>query len=207
MNEKAKKPFEDMYHKKKSEFVEKVRSIDPEYVVLFDKSQAPKPPPRPYTLFVTEQMKEIRSENPDVSNTDVMKLAGEKWRGMSDSEKKPYYEKCGTTLPSQTESKEKKHVVEKDEKKPATVASTPVKKSTTTTAKTSPAPAPAKTETAPKKTISPKGKKSVSQSESEDEDVKLVQNKGKKGTVKLAPKSKHLDEVLDNSDQSDAEEE
>ena len=191
MNEKAKKPFEDTYHKKKSEFVEKVRSIDPEYVSLFDKSQAPKPPPRPYTLFVTEQMKEIRAENPAVSNTDVMKLAGEKWRAMSDSDKKQYYDKCGATVPAQTETKEKK-----------TPVATVEKKTTDTVEKKAPE------KKAPvKKPAAPKAKKTTSQSESEDEDAKSVNAKGKKATVKLGAKSKHLDEVLDNSDQSDAEEE
>jgi hypothetical protein len=201
MNEKAKKPFEDTYHKKKSEFVEKVRSIDPEYVALFDKSQAPKPPPRPYTLFVTEQMKEIRAENPEVSNTDVMKLAGEKWRAMSDSDKKQYYDKCGATVPSHTETKEKKT----SEKKAPAATTTPTpatpatveKKTTDTVEKKAPV----------KKPAAPKGKKTTSQSESEDEDAKSVNSKGKKATVKLGAKSKHLDEVLDNSDQSDAEEE
>jgi hypothetical protein len=192
MNEKAKKPFEDMYHKNKSEFIEKVRSIDADAVVLFDKSQAPKPPPRPYTMFVTEQMKEIRSEKPEVSNTEVMKLAGEKWRSMSDSEKKPYYEKCGATLPSQSDVKDKKTSTVVEKKAPVE----------TTEPKTSEKKQPA----AAKKPAAPKGKKSVSQSESEDEDVKPVQTKGKKAPAKAAAKSKHLDEVLDNSDESDAEE-
>jgi len=103
--DKDKKPYEASYQKQKDAFIESVREIDPEYVVLFDKSQAPKVAPRPYTLFVTEQMKIIRSENPDIMNKSVMKLAGEKWRSISDDEKKKYYVKCGSEMPTKSATK------------------------------------------------------------------------------------------------------
>jgi hypothetical protein len=149
-------------------------------------------------------MKEIRAENPEVSNTDVMKLAGEKWRAMSDSDKKQYYDKCGATVPSHTDTKEKKTSEKKtsetvEKKAPATPATPATVEKKTTDAVEKKAPV--------KKPAAPKGKKTTSQSESEDEDAKSVNSKGKKATVKLGAKSKHLDEVLDNSDQSDAEEE
>jgi high mobility group protein B1 len=97
MSEKKKKVYEDKYTSRKNEFIEKVRSIDESYCVLFDKSLKPKAPPRPYTLFVKEQMKTIRDENPDIDVKNVMKLAGEKWKSMSEEEKKVYYDQCATT--------------------------------------------------------------------------------------------------------------
>jgi hypothetical protein len=209
MTDKEKAPFEKIYQEKKSEFIEQVRDIDPEMVSVFDKSQAQKPPPRPYTLFVTEQMKEIRKENSKISNTDVMRLAGEKWRSMSETEKKVYYEKCGAEMPTSSNTKkktDKPEVKKPEETKPIEVKpATKSDKKETPPKVSNPKTSPKKDE--PKQTPTPKGKKTVVQSESESEDVKPPT----KGKRTLAPKNiggkKQLDLELDNSDHTDATEE
>lgn len=200
-SDKDKKPYEASYIKQKETFIERVREIDPEYVALFDKSLAPKVAPRPYTLFVTEQMKIIRSENPDILNKSVMKLAGEKWRSLSDSDKKKYYTKCGAEMP--------------------VAKSDTVKKTTTTTVKkdteAEDVKSKPKTKMTPKKVESDseddhKSKSSKStksshkkvESDSEEESVpkkniSVVKSKGK------AKGKAALDTVLDNSDQSDSD--
>jgi hypothetical protein len=201
--DKDKKPYEASYQKQKDAFIESVREIDPEYVVLFDKSQAPKVAPRPYTLFVTEQMKIIRSENPDIMNKSVMKLAGEKWRSISDDEKKKYYIKCGAEMPTQKKT---------------------VKKETNDVVDVKPKP---KTKLAPKKAESdsedepkPKTKLKSKKVESDSEDEPKPKTKSKKvesdSEEESVPKKKNaavvkskgkatLDTVLSNSDQSDSD--
>ncbi len=215
MSDKAKQPFEASYTKQKDEFIEKVREIDEEYVGLFDKSKAPKAPPRPYTLFVTEQMKEIRKEQPDISNKDVMKLAGQAWREMTDAKKKKYYEKCGVEMPTGTTKKstsgsgstKASHVSEAEETGAETEDDT----------KTTKAKGKGKVvET--KSTSSPKGKttatttvtkKKVVASESETSDVEPPKPKGKTITVTkpsaAGKKSKTIDDVLDDDDHTESE--
>ena len=216
MSDKAKQPFEASYTKQKDEFIEKVRKIDPEYVGLFDKSKAPKAAPRPYTLFVTEQMKEIRKKQSDISNKDVMKLAGQAWREMSDSRKKKYYEKCGVEMPTKT-SRQRKDVKEdeedeeqeqeqeeeqEEEEKPK--AKTPQK---TPAKKSSPTPTPTPTQ-APAKGKSTPAKKVVtteSEHEASDVETKPVPVKKIPKPAAAGKKTKTVDDVLDNSDHTESD--
>jgi hypothetical protein len=227
MSDKAKQPFEASYTKQKDEFIEKVREIDEEYVGLFDKSKAPKAPPRPYTLFVTEQMKEIRKEQPDVSNKDVMKLAGQAWREMTDAKKKKYYEKCGVEMPTGHSTKKStgtkvSHVSEAEEtgaetedevkavKGKGKVTVTETKPKTTTTTKTSEGKTSspkAKAKTATATTTTTVTKKKVVASESETSDVETPKPKGKAPAKPstVVKKSKTMDDVLDDTDHTESE--
>lgn len=226
MSDKAKQPFEASYTKQKDEFIEKVRDIDPEYVGLFDKSKAPKAAPRPYTLFVTEQMKEIRKEQPDISNKDVMKLAGQAWREMNDSRKQKYYEKCGVEMPATS-----RHHDDEDEKPKGKVSTTTQKKETSTSAKkpatstTTPAKGKSTTTSTPvKKVVASesevsdaeevkvkpvKGKsvpaKKVVTSESETSDVETKPVKKIQKPAAAGKKTKTVDDVLDNSDHTESD--
>jgi upstream-binding transcription factor len=223
--DKDKKPYEASYQKQKDAFIERVREIDPDYVVLFDKSQAPKVAPRPYTLFVTEQMKVIRSENPDIMNKSVMKLAGEKWRLLSDDEKKKYYIKCGAEMPTTKKSSKKDTNDESDVKpkkvelKPKTIKSKKVESDSEDEPKpkiTKSKKVESDSEDEPKPKIT-KSKKVESDSEDEpkpkttkskkvesDSEEESVPKKKNAPVVKSKGKAA-LDTVLSNSDQSDSD--
>lgn len=206
--DKDKKPYEASYQKQKDAFIESVREIDPEYVVLFDKSQAPKVAPRPYTLFVTEQMKIIRSENPDIMNKSVMKLAGEKWRSLSDDEKKKYYLKCGAEMPTKSATKKtvKKETDDVVDVKPKPKTK-PTSKKVESDSEDEPKP---KTKLKAKKVESdsedepkPKTKLKAKKVESDSEEESVPQKKNA-AVVKSKGKAA-LDTVLSNSDQSDSD--
>ncbi len=95
MSDKKKEVFENIYHKLKQEFIDKVKEIDPSYIVYFDKSQAPKANPSPYNSFVSQQMKKIKEENSELNSTEIMRMAAEKWKNLSENDKKALYEKAG----------------------------------------------------------------------------------------------------------------
>jgi hypothetical protein len=213
MTDKAKKPFESSYQKQKDSFIESVRQIDPEYVGLFDKSLAPKAAPRPYTMFVTEQMKVIRSENTDITNKAVMKLAGEKWRSMSESDKKKYYDKCGVEMPVdlkpiKPKTKKVESDTEDDEKpKPTKTKSKKVESDTEDDEKSKPTKAKSKKVDSDSeddhKSKSTKAKSKKVESDSEDEPTPTPKKKND-AVIKSKGKSA-LDTVLSNSDQSDSD--
>jgi hypothetical protein len=222
--DKDKKPYEASYQKQKDTFIERVREIDPDYVVLFDKSQAPKVAPRPYTLFVTEQMKLIRSENPDIMNKSVMKLAGEKWRLLSDDEKKKYYMKCGAEMPTQKKTVKKDTDDKVDLKTKPKTKPTPKKVESDSEDEPKPKtkPTPKKVESDSEDEPKPKTKLKPKKVESDSEDepkpkTKLTHKKvesdseeesvpKKKNAAVVKSKGKAaLDTVLSNSDQSDSD--
>lgn len=43
-----------------------------------------------YNIFVKEKFKEIAEQHKDLTNTDIMKIVGGKWKSMSKADKKPY---------------------------------------------------------------------------------------------------------------------
>ena len=51
---------------------------------------APKRPMSAFLKYSQSRRKNVKEENPDMSNTDVSRLLGEMWRNASDEEKKPY---------------------------------------------------------------------------------------------------------------------
>ncbi|XWS39622.1 hypothetical protein CRYUN_Cryun18bG0070900 [Craigia yunnanensis] len=56
---------------------------------------APKRPPTAFFLFMDDFRKSYKEANPDAKGvTGVAKEGGEKWRSMSEEEKKPYFEKA-----------------------------------------------------------------------------------------------------------------
>lgn len=61
-------------------------------------------PPNAYILFCLEKRKELRSQNPQLSNVDISKLLGDKWKELDESERLPYKERAKTL---QAEFKEK----------------------------------------------------------------------------------------------------
>ncbi|KAI3862434.1 hypothetical protein MKX03_019168 [Papaver bracteatum] len=56
---------------------------------------APKRPPTAFFAFMEDFRKEFKEANPDNKSVSVVaKEGGQKWKSMSDEEKKPYVEKC-----------------------------------------------------------------------------------------------------------------
>lgn len=51
---------------------------------------APKRNKNGYMFFSNAMRESVKSENPDMKVTELAKELGEKWRGLSDEEKKPY---------------------------------------------------------------------------------------------------------------------
>ncbi len=137
MTPKEKQKFEDTYQQKKQEFIDKVKEIDPSFVVHFDKSQAPKGKPQAYPMYVKEQMKIFKEENNDLKSKDIMKLIGQKWKSLDSDEKKKYYDMCndGTTESTETKPKTTPKKVEKVVKADSDISDTETKKKTTTTKK------------------------------------------------------------------------
>jgi hypothetical protein len=203
MSEKEKEPFETIYNEKKQEFLDKVKAINPDIVSTFDKSQAPKAPLRPYTIFVKEQMKVIKEENPEINSKLIMGEIGKKWKALTEEGKKKYIDMCNTTPTTTTTTK------------PTT---TPTKPTTTTTKPTTTnAKKSESSESKPKNSKPVQKKKIMIDDSSEvDEDEKPVQlkkaittekNNGKKKTPTKQTKSTHLDTILNDDDDEEEEEE
>ena len=204
MSEKEKEPFETIYNEKKQEFLDKVKSINPDIVSTFDKSQAPKAPLRPYTIFVKEQMKVIKEENPEINSKLIMGEIGKKWKALTEEGKKKYADMCNTT-PTTT-------ITPTPTKPTTTTMTTTTTKPTTTNAKKSES-----SESKPKNSKPVQKKKiTIDDSSEVDEDEKPVQlkkaitpekNNGKKKTPTKQTKGNHLDTILNDDDEEEEEEE
>ncbi|BDD56939.1 Non-histone chromosomal protein 6 [Monascus purpureus] len=55
---------------------------------------APKRGLSAYMFFANEQREKVREENPGISFGQVGKMLGEKWKALSDDERRPYVEKA-----------------------------------------------------------------------------------------------------------------
>jgi len=85
----------------------------------------------PYNVFVSENMKRFKVENPSFNGKQIMKMAMDAWKAMSDDEKTAYREKINRQSTSEEDSAtehEPEHVEE------------PVKKTGKGAAKKTPAP-------------------------------------------------------------------
>jgi len=100
MSEAKKKKYNESFAAQKQEFIDKVKAIDESYVTYFDKKQAPKKAPTPYIMFVQENMKLIKEENPTLPGKDIMRKVCEKWKAITDEEKQKYHDKCAAATPS-----------------------------------------------------------------------------------------------------------
>ncbi len=200
MTPKEKQKFEDTYQQKKQEFIDKVKEIDPSFVVHFDKSQAPKGKPQAYPMYVKEQMKIFKEENNDLKSKDIMKLIGQKWKSLDSDEKKKYYDMCNDGTTESTETKPKttttpKKVVKAD----SDISDTETKKKTTVTSKKNEKVVKADsdisdTETK-KKTTTPKKVVKV------DSDISDTETKKKTTTTKKKFVDTTDDEILDDNDE------
>ena len=81
--------YNKIHQELKDKFLEQVKKIDPLAVKLFEKEKSTAPP-RPYNTFVKEQMRINQEENKGLSAKEVMVLSGEKWKTLSEDEKKNY---------------------------------------------------------------------------------------------------------------------
>ncbi|KAL4940951.1 Non-histone chromosomal protein 6 [Aspergillus oleicola] len=57
---------------------------------------APKRGLSAYMFFANDNREKVREENPGITFGQVGKMLGEKWKGLSDKERKPYEEKAAT---------------------------------------------------------------------------------------------------------------
>lgn len=70
-----------------------------------DKDQ-PTRPRSSYVLFGNDIREKLKEQNPDASNTDIMKLLAQEWNKLSVDEKKPYEEKADADKERWQEEKE-----------------------------------------------------------------------------------------------------
>ncbi|AAS53155.1 AFL219Wp [Eremothecium gossypii ATCC 10895] len=56
------------------------------------KEQSPRRPPAVYALYLKSIMPSVRSEHPNATFVELSRLANNKWKSMSDHQKKPYYD-------------------------------------------------------------------------------------------------------------------
>jgi hypothetical protein len=56
---------------------------------------APKKPKSAYFLFAESRRAALREENPAAKISVIAKLTGEEWRGLTDEDKKPFFEEAG----------------------------------------------------------------------------------------------------------------
>ncbi|PYH77273.1 hypothetical protein BO82DRAFT_185980 [Aspergillus uvarum CBS 121591] len=57
---------------------------------------APKRGLSAYMFFANDNREKVREENPGISFGQVGKMLGERWKALSDSERRPYEEKAAT---------------------------------------------------------------------------------------------------------------
>jgi hypothetical protein len=194
-----KEPFETIYTEKKQEFIDKVKEIDPNFVGNFDKSQAPKSAPKPYTVFVQEQIPIIKAEHPEMTSNLVFKEVGNKWKTLTDAEKKKYYEKCNIDFITKKPSQQPQPQPEQTKEKEAPVAK-----------KEKEAPVAKKEKEAPvakkeKETPAKKEKEAPAKKEKETpakKDSKQVPVNNQKSKVEL-----RLNKIFDDDDEDEEEEE
>lgn len=200
MTTKNKAVFENIYQTKKQEFIDKVKEIDPSFIVYFDKSQAPKSKPQPYPTFVKEQMKIIKAENNELMSKEIMKIVGQKWKVLEPKDKKKYYDMCNAEMPEPKKVSEVKNDTVKEKEKE--------KKPTITKSKSTKNESDVESETEVKKTkgkekekkpvaTSTKGKQIKNESDVESE---VEVKKEKKPATASATKAKQIKNDSDNSD-------
>lgn len=68
---------------------------------------APKRGLSAYMFFANDNREKVREENPGISFGQVGKMLGEKWKSLSDSERRPYEEKAAADKKRYEEEKEK----------------------------------------------------------------------------------------------------
>jgi hypothetical protein len=62
--------------------------------------------PTPYNKFIGETMKALKTENPSTSGKEIMKMAMDQWKAMSESEKAEYRSNSSTSSKSDAEEEE-----------------------------------------------------------------------------------------------------
>lgn len=84
------------YTKKTKKAAEKKQAAKPKIQKTEKKKRAKKDPNAPkkalngFMFFAKDKRESIVQENPEAKPTEITKLMGEAWRGMSDAEKQPY---------------------------------------------------------------------------------------------------------------------
>ncbi|KAJ0966867.1 hypothetical protein J5N97_023784 [Dioscorea zingiberensis] len=80
----------------------------------------PKRPPTAFFLFMDDFRKEFKAANPDSKSVSVVaKEGGEKWKSMSDEEKKPYVDKAAELKAEYGKAVEKQNAEENEDEKDA----------------------------------------------------------------------------------------
>jgi hypothetical protein len=197
MDEKKKEKFITIFKTKKQEFVEQVRKIDPDFVSQFDKSMSPKAPLRPYNVYVQENMKVIKESNPGMNSSEIMKAIGQKWKALSDADKKKYYDSCGAEMSSSTESKTKVTKTTVETKK-TTTEKVDKKKTLPITDEDSDV---IEEEKKPKKTTTKGKTASISDTDESDAETKSKSKSKPKGKATTKTAASKIDEILDDGDE------
>lgn len=88
MDEEAKKPFLDSAERDRDRYRREMSVYKPPKDV-----NKPKRPGTAFMLFMQDLRKEMAGKEPEGGVAALAKLGGERWRNMSDDEKRPYQEK------------------------------------------------------------------------------------------------------------------
>jgi len=88
MNEKEKEPFAAQAARDKARYAQEIEAIKPKR-----DANKPKRPGTAFMLFMGDFRKEMAGREPAGGVAAMAKLGGERWRNMTDSDKKPYVDK------------------------------------------------------------------------------------------------------------------
>lgn len=83
LSESAKEPFKVQQAELREAYNEKVKAY---------KATLPKRPVTPYIRFALSIRESLEASNPDASFIDIARLSGQKWKSLTDAEKKPYFD-------------------------------------------------------------------------------------------------------------------
>ncbi|KAJ0426063.1 high mobility group box domain-containing protein [Aspergillus carlsbadensis] len=76
---------------------------------------APKRGLSAYMFFANENREKVREDNPGISFGQVGKMLGEKWKALSDKERKPYDDKAAADKKRYEEEKAQYNAADEDE--------------------------------------------------------------------------------------------
>ncbi|KAL2860618.1 high mobility group box domain-containing protein [Aspergillus pseudodeflectus] len=76
---------------------------------------APKRGLSAYMFFANENREKVREDNPGISFGQVGKMLGEKWKALTDKERKPYDDKAAADKKRYEEEKAQYNAAEEDE--------------------------------------------------------------------------------------------
>jgi len=103
LSEKKKKPYIEQSERDKERYKEEMKEYIPDGEDSPKKSKkekktGPKLPLGSFMLFRKDKYEEVKSDNPDMKQPDIMKKLGEMWKNLKDKQKKKYTDAAAKLL-------------------------------------------------------------------------------------------------------------